>query len=347
MQAVVSEQPFACTWLQTEDRTPLVRLRANPSYWDSGRGPHLEEIVFRNDIPKAEALRLVCDTEGEIDMVTEVSPADAARVESSQYAKLVVGKPMRVIVGILNRDDGAAVLRTQAGRLAQNYAIDRDALVRDSFFGHAEPLGSLTPPSVVSFLHRLTPYAHIPDRAAKLWAEAGGTGNDQIRIAALPEFEVLARQIADQLKEALGLQPSLRIYTAAETLDVRRKLATRERPRDWDILLFEQSGQVADAPALEFHRTFVGETGEFCAGPVIPEFEELYKKLVSETSPLAMAHTSYLIDKFVYDQALALFVCAPEALYAVNRHVTFTPYKTSFELAECKVSEKHWSRKTK
>jgi len=78
---------------------------------------------------------------------------------------------------------------------------------------------------------------------------------------------------------------------------------------------------------------------------VIREFEELYKQLVGETSPSAMAHTCHLIDRFVYEQALALFVCAPEALYAVNKHVTFIPYKTSFELAECKVSEQHWSRR--
>ncbi len=342
---MVLEQPFACTWLQKEDRTPLVRLQANPNYWDSGRGPHLKEILFRNDLAPREALRLVCDTEGEVDLVTEVSPVDAERVNQSQHAKLVVGEPMRVIVGILNRDDGAEVLKTQSGRLALNYAIDRDSLVRDALFGHAKPLGSLAPPSVSTFLHRIAPYGYLPHQAAKLWREAGGTADDSIRIAAPPEFEALARQTAAQLSEIPGLTPTVRIYAPSETLDLRRRLTTRMKPRDWDILLWEQSGQVADAPPLEFHRTFVGETGEFCAGPVIPEFETLYKQLVGETSPIAMAHTSYLIDRFVYEQALALFLCAPEALYAVNNHVHFTPYKTSFELAECKVSEQHWSRR--
>lgn len=331
--------------MQKEDRSPLVRLRANPNYWDSGRGPHLQEIVFRNDITSSEALRLVCDTEGEVDLVTEISPADATRVAQSRHAKLVVSEPMRAIVGILNRDDGAEALKSQSGRLALNFAIDRDALVRDAVFGHARPLGSLTPPSVSALLHRIAPYGHLPRQAAKLWTEAGRTADDAIRIAAPPEFEGLARQIAVQLKESLGITPIVRIYAPAETLDLRRRLTTRLKPRDWDILLFEQSGQVADAPPLEFHRAFVGETGEFCAGPVIREFEELYKQLVGETSPSAMAHTCHLIDRFVYEQALALFVCAPEALYAVNKHVTFTPYKTSFELAECKVSEQHWSRR--
>lgn len=77
-QAVTSEGPFACTWLQRQDRTPQVRLRANTDYWDAVRGPHLREIVFRNDLSRSEALDLVCDGEGEVDIVTEV-PATAGK----------------------------------------------------------------------------------------------------------------------------------------------------------------------------------------------------------------------------------------------------------------------------
>lgn len=49
------------------------------------------------------------------------------------------------------------------------------------------------------------------------------------------------------------------------------------------------------------------------------------------------------LDKLVYDKALALFLCAPHAPYAVNREVAFTPYRTTFELAECEGPKNHWS----
>ena len=42
-------------------------------------------------------------------------------------------------------------------------------------------------------------------------------------------------------------------------------------------------------------------------------------------------------------EALALFLCTPPALYAVNEHVSFAPYKTTFELAEVTVDGQHWS----
>jgi len=37
---------------------------------------------------------------------------------------------------------------------------------------------------------------------------------------------------------------------------------------------------------------------------------------------------------------------APQALYAVNKHVNFGPYRTTFELPETEVDEQHWSRRS-
>lgn len=111
------------------------------------------------------------------------------------------------------------------------------------------------------------------------------------------------------------------------------------------IFLCAWSGQAVDAPPLGLHRAFVGADGEFRAGRVVPEFDELYAELLRQTSALGLSSVSHRIDKCVYDEAYALFLCAPQALYAVNRHVDFTAYRTTFELAECKESEKHWSRR--
>ena len=144
-QAIISREPFACTWLQHEDRTPRVRLVANPNYWDVARGPHLQEIVFRNDLSREQALDLVCTTEGEVDIVTEVAPADAARVEASPHAKLVAVDAVRAIVGVINRDTTGVPLGDKRARQALNLAVDRDALVREAMFGWASPLAGLTP----------------------------------------------------------------------------------------------------------------------------------------------------------------------------------------------------------
>jgi hypothetical protein len=217
-------------------------------------------------------------------------------------------------------------------------------------FGHALPLAGLTPPSAVTFLHRLRPYRHDPGLAAAFWRDAwrdaGVTDQGRpLRLAALDGLEGTARRVAADLEEALGLKTEVTVYRGEEELQARRRLAEKNLPREWDVLVLGHGAQAADAPPLELHRAFVGATGEFRAGPVVPEFEALYGDLARKTSRARMARASYRIDRFVYDEALALFLCAPRALYAVNRHVNFTPYRTSFELAETRVSGEHWSRR--
>ena len=346
-RATIRQDPLAATWLiRREDRTPRVRLVANPDYWDTSRGPHLKEVVFRNDVSPAQALEWVCTTDGEVDILTEVAPADAARVEASEHARLVAIDAIRTVVGVINRHAEGLPFADTRARQALNLAVDRDAVVREALFGRAVPLAGLTPASASSWLHRLSPYPHDPARAAKLWEETGAAGAGPARSGSPPGARWSRWRVAwPPISGALGVDAEVTVVRGADEIDARRRLAEKDRPQDWDLLILQQGAQAADAPPLEQHRAFVGETGEFRAGPVVPEFEALYGELVRQTSAAGLAEVSRRIDRFVFDEALALFLCAPQALYAVNRHVDFTPYRTTFELAECRVGRGHWSRR--
>ena len=333
-----------------------MRLTANTDYWDKARGPRLQEAVFRNDLPPDRALELVCTAEGEVDILTEVAPEDSRRVEDSEHARLVSTDAMRCVVGIINRDAEGLPLGNKLARQALNLAVDRERIVDEAMFGRARPLAGLVPPSAVTALHRLPPYAHAPGLASAFWQEAVGlaggahTAQSPLRLAVLDGLESVARIVAEGLRGSLGIEVEVRAYGDEEKREVLRHLAEKQTPLGWDVLLHSwsdarSSGQTTDAPPLELHRGFVGESGEFRAGPVLPEFENLYAKLVSQTRKPLLARTSYKIDKLVYEEALALFLCAPQALYAVNKHVDFTPYRTTFELAECRVGPEHWSRR--
>lgn len=155
----------------------------------------------------------------------------------------------------------------------------------------------------------------------------------------------MARGVAADFRGALGVEVEVVVYRGEEALRARRLLAEKALPREWDVLVLEQTAQTADAPPLELHHAFVGSTGEYRAGPVVPRFEALYAELASRTSQVRLAQLANRVDRFVYDEALALFLCAPRALYAVNKHVDFTPYRTTFELPECRVGTGHWSRR--
>ena len=345
-RAVIRPEPLACTWVQEEDRTPEVRLVANPNYWDVARGPHLAEVVFRNDLTPAQALHLVCTTEGEVDLVTEIDPADAPRVERSPHARLVAIDAVQIIAGVINRDAAGLPLGDRGARRALNLAVDRAALVRDAFGGRATELAGLTPSFAVSRWRRLRPYRHDPGKAGRLWRAAlGDRPTRPIRVAAWGSAVPAARRVAADLKGALGVEVDLIEVARADENSARRALAEKREPLPWDILLLRHGAQAVDAPPLELHRAFAGETGEFRAGPVLPEFEALYGDFAATTSVSLQAKRASKIDRFVYDEALALFLVAPHTLYAVNRHVSFVPYRTTFELADTKVDSHHWSRR--
>ncbi|HCP75969.1 MAG TPA: hypothetical protein DIU08_15195 [Ktedonobacter sp.] len=100
---IIRAYPFASAGLiESEDRSDRLVLEANRSHWNIERGPRLERVVFRNNLTPAEALELCISTEGEVDIVTEVSPADAQRVNASEFANLVRCDANRVLLGIIN-----------------------------------------------------------------------------------------------------------------------------------------------------------------------------------------------------------------------------------------------------
>jgi hypothetical protein len=97
-------EPFAYTWIvESEDRADNLVLKGNRRHWNTARGPLLERVVYRNDLSAENVLELCCTTKGEMDIITEVSLADAQKVIDSEHAELVICDANRVLVGIFNR----------------------------------------------------------------------------------------------------------------------------------------------------------------------------------------------------------------------------------------------------
>lgn len=319
-------------------------LEANPRYWNTARGARLEKVIFLNDVSQTEAIEKVCSAEGEVDLVTNISPTDAGRVTSSPHAKLVAANAMRIVVGIINRE--SELLDDVRIRRALNHAVDRDRLVENGLNGYGEPAGSLTPRwTTTPLLSRLSPYERDAERAKKLFAEAGWQKDKRLKLVTASERETLARMVASDISSALDIGVDVIVLSDAEKLSELRSLAEKSRSPEWDILIYNWSGQTTDAPPLELHYHFVGKNGAYRAGAPVAEFEKMYDEFTKQTNVLMQAKQAYDIDKFVYDEALALFLCSPQALYAVNREIDFTPYATTFELAECEANANHWSRR--
>jgi peptide/nickel transport system substrate-binding protein len=260
-----------------------VVLTANPDHWNSERGPRLQKVIFRNDLSPKEALQLVCDTEGEVDIVTEVSPADAEQVTTSRHARLVATDAMRVVVGIINRD--AASFADVRARKALNLAINRDKLIREGFKGYAYPTVALTPPYSACACKDRFPHAHDPAEAKKLLAESGYARGRALRLAVLPGLEVLANLLADDFRAALDVQVDVIAIPAEGLLGAQHAFVEKVMAVPFDVLLFNWFDLTSDAPASFMHSWLYHSLGAFRAGPPVDDFERLMADYVRQTDP--------------------------------------------------------------
>ncbi len=340
---LMSAEPFACSWLiESEQRDPLVVLEANLDHWNRERGPWIDKAVFRNDLTPAQALDLCLSTDGEVDILTEVSPADADRVKASEHARLVVNDANRVLVGIINRQERDVPLQDPDVRRALNLAIDRARIIAEGLNGYATPLCALTPAWCSGFPPDAVPYDHDPARAKELFS--GWPDGRPLRLATPGPFEGIARLVADDLTASLGIGVEVLVIPEAAMAAGSRVLVENKLTSPWDVLLFGWFDLSSEAPPAAVHREFFGQDGAFRAGPPVPEFDALFDEMKVQLDGERLVEVAERIDALCFDQALALFVCAPQALYAVNNHVSFGPYRTTFEIAEVTVDEGHWSR---
>jgi peptide/nickel transport system substrate-binding protein len=166
-----------------------------------------------------------------------------------------------------------------------------------------------------------------------------------LRIAADASLEGIARMIAADVEDALGIASQIIVVAPDQEVPTARALVEKKLPPFWDVLLYPWFDLSSDNPIAFVHREFFGYDGGFRAGPQDPEFDRMFAELARTIDPDRSRTLAQQIDRYVYDQSKALFLCAPNALYAVNRHVDFKAYRATFELADTEVSPEHWSRR--
>jgi peptide/nickel transport system substrate-binding protein len=115
-------------------------LVANPHYWEKPY-PYLSKIVLEN-IPD-DNTRVLLARSGQADVVTEIpyNQLDSLKGDPNLVVKTyTVGR-----VDMLLMNTKVRPFNDPKVRLAINYAIDRNALIRTIFFGYAKPANTFLP----------------------------------------------------------------------------------------------------------------------------------------------------------------------------------------------------------
>jgi len=307
---------------QLAKRSPEVVLEPNPNYWNPDRKPTVR-IVFDNIISKADAIRSVESGDGKVDIVTQLTPAEARAFEGGSHAKIVVNDTKTVLVGVFNQNKPNSPWKDIALRRAMNMAIDRNAVLADAGGGHGKVIPALIQPGRFGYNTTLTPYPHDAAKAKSAITTAKIPGNEVV-IAADESLKPLVDDIAKNL--------------AAVGLTVKPNYEA-EPGKEWDIKLTFGFDWTPAYPVGVVHREFLGKDGAFRSMPEDPQFDALYAKLLKITDEKEQEKQVQAIEAYVHDQANLLFLYSPAVLFAVSNRVHFVPYDTfMLELAETRVN---------
>lgn len=308
-----------------EKRSPEVVLEANPNYWNADRKPKVQRVVFNNIMGRDEAIELVSTTQGKVDLVTEITPAEASSVEGSEYAKVVRNDAKTVLVGVFNQNKPNSRWTDIRLRKAVNHAVDRKAVLETGAGGYGTIMPAMIVPGAYGYDSDLKPYDYDPDKAKELLRQAGAEGAS-ITLVAGESYKPLVDVIAQNL-QAVGLKVNP-VYAAAP------------EGNDWDIRLVEHFDWSPEFPAGVVFREFFGKDGGYRAMKVDPAFEDMYTKALSITDKDEQGKLVQEMDKYVHEQANVLFLYAPAKLYAVSKRVDFVPFKTTMlDLTETGIKE--------
>ncbi|AMO23641.1 ABC transporter substrate-binding protein [Ramlibacter solisilvae] len=179
-KAAIGTGPFKYAGYVTGSRLEVVR---NDAYY--GARPQWEKVVFR--LITQDASRIAALLSGEVDLIEQVPPADAAKLKenakltvyqvpsyriyflfaaqgpnSTEFATDKAGKPLP--------DNPMRDLRV---RQALSLAIDRKAIAQRVMDGAATPIGQFASPVMKSYDNLVPELPYDVERAKKLLAEAG------------------------------------------------------------------------------------------------------------------------------------------------------------------------------
>ena len=143
-----------------------VIVDSNDNYWDGKSG--LKTIVFR---PITDGNTRVAEMlSGGIDMMVEVPPISLSKFQGNDFSIAEQAGP-HVWFLILNAKEGP--FSNKKVRQAANYAINKEAIVKDVLEGTAAIAAGPTPPAFAwAYNNNLQPYPYNPEKAKALLNEA-------------------------------------------------------------------------------------------------------------------------------------------------------------------------------
>lgn len=217
--------------------------------------PRLQRIVFDNTLGQKEAVELVKTAEGQVDLVSELSPLETLRVAQSPFAQVVKNREVLMTVfGFFNMRKAHSPWRDLRLRRAVNLAINRENLIYYAAKGNGEIIPALVPRHGFGYDPDLPAYPFEPDQARQLLYDAGYPTGLAVTLIASEDLAIQATVVGKML-EQVGLTVDLRLLDQV-AFDQQTHVSTPEAlsaHQGWDIAVTSWLDALNFPPLQVYH----------------------------------------------------------------------------------------------
>lgn len=185
--------------LKQWDPGTQVVLERNPNYWQEGL-PYLDEVVFT--VLGDDSARVLQLQAGTVQAISEVPPSQVAALEGGSGEQVVVDV-LGTAIGWLKLNHQRAPLDEREVRCALAYAIDKETIADQVYFGTATAAKSILPSGTLYYDPDTDPITYDLDEARRWLASSSVPDGFELEVV-VPSGDSAQLSIAQILSESLA-----------------------------------------------------------------------------------------------------------------------------------------------
>lgn len=291
------------------EKDEAITLEAVPDHW---RAPKIARVVFK-PIPEG-ASRVAALKTGAVDITAHVPPVDFPGIQTGEKTFGIEVTSNRAF--LLNLDTlNFKPFQDRRVRQALNYAVDKQAIVKNTLGGHGRLIATSVIPEAFGHNPNIKPYPYDPDRARKLLAEAGYAGGFEVgydtTIGRYPQDKEIAEVVGGQLAR-VGIKVNVQGFEWGAFYD---GVKAKKRAPIHDIGMSTELFDADNTFSLHF------KAGTIWSRWNNPEFDRLVQAARTTLDQKARQDALWKASQIQHDEAPMIFLHQISYLYGVSRRV--------------------------
>jgi peptide/nickel transport system substrate-binding protein len=298
-------------------------MEANPNYW--GGPPPIKRVRVKV-IPEL-GTRAAAVRSGEVHVAKDMplEEIDAFNKSGKVMAKVTPSNRIPFYYMEVRKPP----LDNVKVRQAINYGANIDGIIKAILLGNATRVPTMVAPWHVGFPSKLTPYPYDPDKAKALLAEAGfGSGID-LNIWHLQGRYMKDKEVAEAIAQELnkvGIRAKSNLLEAGvySERDLAKQLDGLMFA-SWGNWMFDADNSIRPLFGSEARDTINGGKGQSGRPYGDPALDKLMDEARYELDTAKRADLYEQAGKFMFDNAVALFMYTLSDIYGVSNMVDWEP----------------------